>query len=84
VLITAAMMLGVYTIVFMPLITLAMLEVPSEDAGLAFRLANVSQQIAVAVSIAVLGTVAASRTTALLAAGNSSAAALAAATALLS
>ncbi len=61
---------------FMPLITLAMSEVPSRDAGLASGLVNVSQQMAAAVGIAVLGTLAASKTTSLLAAGHSPATAL--------
>jgi EmrB/QacA subfamily drug resistance transporter len=61
---------------FMPLITMAMSEVPKADAGLASGLVNVAQQMAAAVGIAVLGTLAASRTTSLLAAGHSSATAL--------
>ncbi len=61
---------------FMPLITLAMSEVPSEDAGLASGLVNVSQQMAAAVGIAVLGTLATSRTSHLLSAGNTAAQAL--------
>ena len=61
---------------FMPLITLAMSEVPKPDAGLASGLVNVSQQMAAAVGIAVLGTLAASRTAELLAAGHSPADAL--------
>ena len=55
---------------FMPLIALAMSEVPKPDAGLASGLVNVSQQMAAAVGIAVLGTLAASRTAELLAAGH--------------
>ncbi|HVC06756.1 MAG TPA: MFS transporter [Solirubrobacterales bacterium] len=61
---------------FMPLIALAMSEVPKPDAGLASGLVNVSQQMAAAVGIAVLGTLAASRTTEGLAAGHSPATAL--------
>jgi fucose permease len=61
---------------FMPLITLAMSEVPKADAGLASGLVNVAQQMAAAVGIAVLGTLAASRTSDLLAAGHSSPGAL--------
>ena len=61
---------------FMPLITLAMSEVPKPDAGLASGLVNVSQQMAAAVGVAVLGTLAASRTNELLAAGHSAAGAL--------
>jgi hypothetical protein len=60
----------------MPLITLAMSEVPTSDAGLASGLVNVSQQMSAALGIAVLGTLAASRTTNLLAGGDSSASAL--------
>ena len=61
---------------FMPLITLAMSEVPAADSGLASGLVNVSQQMAAAVGIAVLGTLAASRTSTLLAAGHAPATAL--------
>ena len=61
---------------FMPLITLAMSEVPASDAGLASGLVNVSQQMSAALGIAVLGTLAASRTTHLLAGGETSASAL--------
>jgi EmrB/QacA subfamily drug resistance transporter len=61
---------------FMPLITLAMSEVPASDAGLASGLVNVSQQMSAALGIAVLGTLAASRTSHLLAGGDSSASAL--------
>jgi MFS family permease len=56
---------------FMPLITLAMSEVPKADAGLGSGLINVAQQMAAAVGVAVLGTVAASRSSDLLAAGHS-------------
>ncbi len=61
---------------FMPLIALAMSEVPKPDAGLASGLVNVSQQMAAAVGVAVLGTLAARRSAELLAAGHSPAAAL--------
>jgi EmrB/QacA subfamily drug resistance transporter len=61
---------------FMPLITLAMSEVGPADAGLASGLVNVSQQMSAALGIAVLGTLAASRTSHLLAGGDSSASAL--------
>ncbi|GAC1528908.1 MAG: MFS transporter [Thermoleophilaceae bacterium] len=57
---------------FMPLITLAMSEVRPADAGLGSGLVNVSQQLAAALGVAVLGTLAASRTKHLLAAGHSS------------
>jgi MFS family permease len=56
---------------FMPLITLAMSEVPKEDAGLGSGLINTAQQMAAALGVAVLGTVAASRTADLLATGHS-------------
>ncbi len=43
---------------FMPLLTIAMADVPSEDAGLGSGIVNVSQQVAGALGLAVLGTVA--------------------------
>ena len=61
---------------FMPLITLAMSEVPKADAGLGSGLINVSQQMSAAIGVAVLGTLAASRTSDLLAEGHSQASAL--------
>ena len=61
---------------FMPLITLAMSEVDAKDAGLASGLVNVSQQMAAALGIAVLGTLAASRSSHLLAGGDAQANAL--------
>ena len=61
---------------FMPLITLAMSEVPKADAGLGSGLINTAQQMAAAIGVAALGTVAASRTADLLAAGDSHPAAL--------
>jgi EmrB/QacA subfamily drug resistance transporter len=61
---------------FMPLITLAMSEVPKADAGLGSGLINVSQQMSAAIGVAVLGTLAASRTSDLLAEGQSQAGAL--------
>jgi len=61
---------------FMPLITLAMSEVPKADAGLGSGLINTAQQMAAAIGVAALGTVAASRTADLLAAGDSQPAAL--------
>jgi MFS family permease len=59
--------LGIGT-AFVPLITLAMADVPSEDAGLGSGITNVSQQIGGALGLAVLSTVAANRTKALLSA----------------
>jgi EmrB/QacA subfamily drug resistance transporter len=47
---------------FMPLLTIAMEDVPPADAGLASGIINVSQQISGAVGLAVLSTVAANRT----------------------
>jgi MFS family permease len=56
---------------FMPLVMLAMSEVPKEDAGLGSGLINTAQQMAAAIGVAALGTIAASRTAHLLAAGHS-------------
>jgi MFS family permease len=53
---------------FMPLLAIAMADVPAADAGLASGIVNVSQQVAGALGLAVLGTVATSRTHALQAA----------------
>jgi MFS family permease len=53
---------------FMPLLTLAMADVPSADAGLASGLTNVSQQISGALGLAVLSTLAANHTKGLLSA----------------
>ncbi len=47
---------------FLPLMTMAMAEVPLADAGLASGIVNASLQISAAIGIAALGTVAASRT----------------------
>jgi MFS family permease len=52
---------------FMPLLSIAMSDVPTEDAGLGSGLTNVAQQISGALGVAVLGTVAANHTKALLA-----------------
>ncbi len=49
--------LGIGT-AFMPLLTIAMAEVPAADAGLGSGIVNVSQQVAGALGLAVLGTVA--------------------------
>jgi EmrB/QacA subfamily drug resistance transporter len=51
---------------FMPLLTIAMADVPSEEAGLGSGITNVSQQIGGALGLAVLSTVAADRTKTLL------------------
>jgi hypothetical protein len=47
---------------FMPLLTIAMANVPRSDAGLASGIVNTSLQMASAIGIAVLGTVSAERT----------------------
>ncbi|MBV8930128.1 MAG: MFS transporter [Mycobacteriaceae bacterium] len=52
---------------FMPLLTIAMADVPAADAGLASGITNVSQQIGGALGLAVLSTIAANQTKALLA-----------------
>ena len=56
---------------FMPLLQIGMSEVPSEDAGLGSGVVNVSQQMAGAIGLAFLSTIAANRTKSLLAAGHS-------------
>jgi EmrB/QacA subfamily drug resistance transporter len=53
---------------FMPLLTLAMADVPAADAGLGSGITNVSQQISGAFGLAVLSTIAANHTKGLLAA----------------
>ena len=45
---------------FMPLLTIAMANVPAAEAGLASGIVNVSQQVAGALGLAVLGTIATS------------------------
>jgi EmrB/QacA subfamily drug resistance transporter len=52
---------------FMPLLSIAMAEVPVNDAGLGSGVINVSQQVAGALGLAVLGTVATNHTKALVA-----------------
>ena len=54
---------------FMPLLSIAMADVPSADAGLGSGVVNVSMQMASALGLAVLGTIAADHTKALEAAG---------------
>jgi MFS family permease len=56
---------------FMPLITIAMSEVPAQDAGLASGIANVSMQISAAIGLAALGTISSGHTIALVAQGYS-------------
>jgi EmrB/QacA subfamily drug resistance transporter len=55
---------------FMPLLTLAMADVPAADAGLGSGITNVSQQISGALGLAVLSTIAANHTQGLLSDGN--------------
>jgi EmrB/QacA subfamily drug resistance transporter len=55
---------------FMPLLTIAMADVPAADAGLGSGITNVSQQIAGALGLAVLGTIATNHTHALEAQGH--------------
>lgn len=50
---------------FLPLVVLAMRDVPKLDAGLGSGIVNVSQQLAAALGLAVLGSIAAYRTKAL-------------------
>ncbi len=50
---------------FTPLLTIAMADVPASDAGLGSGITNVSQQVAGALGLAVLGTIATNRTKAL-------------------
>jgi EmrB/QacA subfamily drug resistance transporter len=50
---------------FMPLLSIAMADVPAADAGLGSGIVNVSQQVAGALGLAVLGTIAADHTRAL-------------------
>ena len=61
---------------FMPLLTLAMAEVPAADAGLGSGITNVSQQISGALGLAVLSTIAADHTQGLLSDGNGATSAL--------
>jgi EmrB/QacA subfamily drug resistance transporter len=58
--------LGIGT-AFMPLLTLAMADVPAADAGLGSGITNVSQQLSGAFVLAVLSTIAANHTKALVA-----------------
>ena len=56
---------------FTPLLTMAVANVPAKDAGIGSGIVNVSQQVAAALSVAVLGAVSSSRTATLLAHGSS-------------
>jgi EmrB/QacA subfamily drug resistance transporter len=62
-----AMGLGIGT-AFMPLLTIAMADVPAADAGLGSGITNVSQQLSGALGLAVLSTIAANHTKGLVAA----------------
>jgi len=55
---------------FTPLLTIAMADVPAEDAGLGSGITNVSQQVAGALGLAVLGTIASNHSKALEARGH--------------
>ncbi len=55
---------------FMPLLQIGMSEIPNADAGLGSGVVNVSQQMAGAIGLAVLSTVAANRTRSLVASGH--------------
>lgn len=62
---------------FMPLLQIGMSEIPNEDAGLGSGIVNVSQQMAGAIGLAALGTIAANKSKSLLAAGHDMVSALA-------
>jgi EmrB/QacA subfamily drug resistance transporter len=55
---------------FMPLLTIAMADVPAADAGLGSGIINASQQVAGALGLALLGTLATSHTKALAVSGD--------------
>jgi EmrB/QacA subfamily drug resistance transporter len=61
---------------FMPLLTIAMAEVPPADAGLASGIINTSLQVSAAIGVAVLGTISTDHTRTLLAHGHALAPAL--------
>jgi EmrB/QacA subfamily drug resistance transporter len=61
---------------FMPLLTIAMSEVPTGDAGLASGIVNVSMQIGAAIGLAALASLATERTRALATGGHSATSAL--------
>ena len=61
---------------FMPLLTIAMANVPAADAAMASGIINTSPQLAAALGVAVLGTIATDRARTLAAAGNSPSSAL--------
>lgn len=73
----AFLLLGIgMSVSAVPLLTIAMADVPKVDAGLASGIVNVSMWLASSVGLAVFGTLAASRTASLVAQGQSRAAAL--------
>ena len=73
----AFLMLGLGAgVSFMPLLQIGMSEVPNVDAGLGSGVVNVSQQLAGAVGLAALSTIAANSSKSLLAAGHSTISAL--------
>ncbi|HUY16239.1 MAG TPA: MFS transporter [Acidimicrobiales bacterium] len=73
----AFLLLGIgMSISAVPLLTIAMADVPKNDAGLASGIVNVSMWLASSVGLAVLGTLAASKTSSLIARGQSQASAL--------
>ncbi len=61
---------------FMPLLTIAMADVPAADAGLGSGITNVAQQVAGALGLAVLGTIATNHSKALEAQGHAIASSL--------
>jgi hypothetical protein len=61
---------------FMPLLTIAMADVPRADAGMASGIINTSLQVSTAIGVAVLGTLSSDRTRTLLHHGVGEAAAL--------
>ena len=61
---------------FMPLLSIAMADVPTADAGLGSGIVNVSMQMAGALGLAILGTVATEHSASLKSAGQSTASAL--------
>jgi EmrB/QacA subfamily drug resistance transporter len=67
--------LGIGT-AFMPLLTIAMADVPAADAGLGSGIVNVSQQVSGALGLAVLGTIATNHSKTLVATGHTVASSL--------
>ena len=61
---------------FMPLLGIAMADMPAADAGLGSGIVNVSQQVSGALGLAVLGTIATSHTKSLVASGHAATASL--------